>query len=325
VRLIVFLTGLLLFSHAGADENSASALGFLNKMGSAIKSLNYHGTLVYMHNGQVESLKLIHKHDSSGEFQRIVHLSGEAREVIRNNDVVTCYMPDSQSVMVGERRFNNHLLSRLTKNFGDFEGQYEFVIDGKGRIADRDSTIILIRPKDGFRYGYRFWIDDNSGLLLKSGLLAADGSVLEQLMFVELDIVDSIPETMLKPAVNGDSYTWHNGRQKTAEQAGTTTNNWQIGRMPDGFVITDRSKQKMPDKNDPVDYMMVTDGLASISVYIEQFGAQNHGLIGATSMGAVNIFGYLLADHHVTVVGEVPKQTVQMIAESISDQQSSQP
>jgi len=324
VRLIVFFTSLVLFSQAGANQDSASALNLLNKMGSAIKNLNYHGTLVYMHSGQVESLMLVHKQDKSGEFQRVVHLSGEAREVIRDNDVVTCYMPETQSVVVGERRFNNHLLSRLTKNFADFEGQYDFIVDGKGRIAERASTIVLIRPKDGFRYGYRFWIDNDSGLLLKSDLLGADGSVLEQLMFVELDIVDKIPEAMLKPAVNGESYTWHNGREKVANESAPASNSWQIGHMPDGFVVTDRSMQKMPDKSQPVDYMMVTDGLASISIYIEKFGDQNHGLVGATSMGAVNVFGSLLPEHHVTVVGEVPQQTVQMIAESISGQQPGQ-
>ncbi|MCI0508367.1 MAG: MucB/RseB C-terminal domain-containing protein [Gammaproteobacteria bacterium] len=321
MRLVVFLTSLVLFSYAGAEQNAAPALSFLNKMGSAIKDLNYHGTLVYLHGGQVESLKLVHKQDKSGEIQRLVHLSGEAREVIRNNEIVTCYMPDTRSVVVGERRFNNHLLSRLTRNFGDFEGQYEFVVDGKGRIAERESTVVLIRPKDGFRYGYRFWIDDDSGLLLKSDLLATDGSVLEQLMFVELAVVDRIPDAMLQPAVNGESYTWHNGRGKRADQQiEQETNSWRIARMPDGFIVTDRSKQKIPNRNQPVDYMMVSDGLASISIYIEQYSEQDHGLLGASSMGAVNVFGSLLANYHVTVVGEVPQQTVQMIAESISNQ-----
>jgi len=320
VKLIVFLFSLVLFTSAGADQDIAPALSLLNKMSSALKSLNYHGTLVYTHGGQVESLKLIHKHTKSGEVQRLVHLSGEAREVIRNNDVVTCYLPDSRSVVVGERRFNNHLLSRLTKNFGDFAGQYEFIADGKGRIAERESTIVTIRPKDGFRYGYRFWIDDNSGLLLKSELLATDGSLLEQLMFIEVAVVDTIPDSMLQPAVNGESYTWHNGREKTGGQTEQTSNNWKIAHMPDGFVVTDRSKQKIPSRSQPVDYMMVSDGLASISIYIEHFNAQNNNLLGASSMGAVNVFGSLLTDYHVTVVGEVPQQTVQMIAESISSQ-----
>jgi len=321
VRLVALLTGLVILSHAGADQNSTPALAHLSKMGSALKSLNYYGTLVYMHGGQVESLKLIHKQDNSGEFQRVVHLTGEAREVIRNNDVVTCYMPDSQSVMVGKRRFNNHLLSKLTKNFKEFTGNYNFRVEGKGRVADRDATIISIQPKDNFRYGYRFWIDNDSGLLLKSDLLASDGVVLEQLMFVELSVVDTISDDMLKPAVNGESYTWHNGRDKAGQQLEQEASSaWQVARMPEGFMVTDRSKHKMPDKNQPVDYLVVTDGLASISVYIEQFGVHSEGFVGASKMGAVNVYGSLLDKHHVTVVGEVPQQTVQMIAESISPQ-----
>jgi sigma-E factor negative regulatory protein RseB len=320
VRLTVLLASLVMLSHAGADQNSASALAHLSKMGSALKSLNYYGTLVYMHGGQVESLKLIHKHDNSGEFQRVVHLTGEAREVIRNNDVVTCYMPDSQSVLVGERRFNNHLLSKLTKNFEDFSGNYAFRVDGKGRVAGREAAIVAIQPKDNFRYGYRFWIDNETGLLLKSDLLAVDGVVLEQLMFVELSVVDSIPDDMLEPAVNGESYTWHNGTDKSNPQLEQARGAWQVARMPDGFVVTDRSKHKMPEKNKPVDYLVVTDGLASISVYIEKFGVQNEGFVGASNLGAVNVYGSLLDKYHVTVVGEVPQKTVQMIAESISPQ-----
>ena len=320
MRFLALLTGLVILSSAGADQNSAPALAHLSKMGSALKSLNYYGTLVYMHGGQVESLKLIHKQDESGEFQRVVHLTGEAREVIRNNDVVTCYMPDSQSVLVGERRFNNHLLSKLTKNFEEFTGNYDFRVDGKGRVAGRDATIIAIQPKDNYRYGYRFWIDNDSNLLLKSDLLTVDGVVLEQLMFVELSVVDTIPDDMLKPAVNGESFTWHNGRDKDNSQLEQASSSWHVERMPEGFVVTGRSKHKMPEKNKPVDYLVVTDGLASISVYIEQFGVQNEGFVGASNMGAVNVYGSLKDKHHVTVVGEVPQKTVQMIAESISPQ-----
>ena len=199
MRLLALLTSIVLFSNAGADQEHAPALQYLNKMGEALKSLNYYGTLVYMHDGRVESLKIIHKRDSSGELQRVVHLTGEAREVIRNNDVVTCYMPDSQSVLVGERRFNNHLLSKLTRNFQEFAGNYQFQVDGNGRVAGRNATIISINPKDNFRYGYRFWIDDENGLLLKSDLMSSDAVVLEQLMFVELTVVDKVPDEMLKP------------------------------------------------------------------------------------------------------------------------------
>lgn len=319
MRLAVLLTSLFFISSAGADQSIAPALSYLNKMGNALKQLNYHGTLVYTHDGQVESIRLVHRHDKNGEAQRIVHLSGEAREVIKNNDVVTCYMPDSHSVLVGKRRFNTHLLARLTKNFQDFGDQYAFVVDGHGRIAGRTTTNIAIRPKDNFRYGYRFWIDDDSALLLKSDLLDANGKALEQLMFVDVTVGGHISPDMLKPAINGESYTWHNGRGKN-QPADMNNPPWKIRNMPVGFAIEGRSKQKMPNSDKLVDHLVVSDGLASISVYIEQFDVanKNKGFIGASRMGAINVYGSFMDDHHVTVVGEAPQGTVKMIAESIA-------
>jgi len=320
VRIIVFLAGLLAFSAAPADEQAVPALMLLNSMGEAVKSSNYHGTLVYMNDGHVESLKIIHRRDDQGEMQRIVHLTGAAREVILKDDVVTCYMPDSQSVFVGERRFNNHLLARLSQNFQEFTNQYDFVIDGSGRVAGRESTIVGIKPKDSYRYGYRFWIDNDSKLLLKSDLLDADGNVLEQLMFVDINVGGNIAAEMLKPAIDGKSFTWHKGNEKTEDADHDNRAYWQIKNMPLGFTVKEQSKQKMPNSEDLVDYLFISDGLATISVYIEKFGVENKGYVGASRMGAISVYGSLKDDFHVTVVGEAPQGTVKMIADSIAHQ-----
>jgi len=340
VKLLVLLVQLLVFvSPVWAKQDSGqlqnlvqgkkqdhpltttpnSALNYLNKMSVALRMLNYHGTLIYVNDGNVESLKLIHKHDNDGEFQRLVHLSGAEREVIRDNDTVTCYLPDSQSVHVGSRRFNNHLLAKITANFSGFGSQYEFSIEGSGRVAGREARIVAIQPKDDYRYGYRFWIDKNSSLLLKSDLMDVNGNVLEQLMFVQLEVVDNIPSDMLKPAVSGESYTWHDGKEKF-DQEQVTGIGWQIQQLPFGFNITGWRKQRISNNSEPVDYMVISDGLASISVYIEQFKTESQGFIGATRKGAVNIFGSVLKGYQITVVGDVPQQTVQMIAESITYQ-----
>lgn len=318
MRFVALFATLIAASTAIAEQQAVSALKLLNKMGEAIQSSNYYGTLVYMHDGQVESLKLVHKNDADGEYQRIVHLTGAAREVIRKNDVVTCYMPDSQSVFVGERRLNNHLLARLSKNFQEFTNQYHFDIDGDGRVAGRETTIVAIRPKDDYRYGYRFWIDNDSNLLLKLDLMDSSKQVLEQLMFVEINVNSEIPEEMLKPAIDGKSFTWHKGNDETGNKANAKQAGWQINNLPYGFTIRDRSKQKMPDSDSLVDYLFVSDGLATISVYIEKFGVENKGYVGSSRVGAVSIYGSLMEDYHVTVVGEAPQSTVKMIAESIS-------
>lgn len=299
-----------------AVDAQLSAIDYIGKMGQALQTLNYHGSLVYINDGRVESLQLIHKNDGQGEFERLVHLSGEPREVIRNNDVVTCYLPDSQSVVVGQRRFNNHLFAKLTANLEQFAPNYSFITTGSNRVAGKDARIIEINPKDLYRYGYRLWLDKVTNLLLKSELVNAQGEVLEQMMFTQIDIVDDIPEAMLKPAVSGESFTWHGDDAKSGNDTDVDLA-WKVSNMPDGFMISARYKQQMPNSTQPVEHVIISDGLASVSVYIEPFNAESQSFIGSSRMGAVNIFGSVHDDHKVTVVGEVPMSTVEMIAQSI--------
>ena len=301
---------------AWAADAQLSAVEYIGKMGHALQTLNYHGSLVYINDGRVESMQLIHKSDGQGEFERLVHLSGEPREVIRNNDVVTCYLPDSQSVLVGQRRFNNHLFSKLTTNLEQFAPNYSFIKAGSNRVAGRNTHIIEINPKDPYRYGYRLWLEEASNLLLKSELVSSQGEVLEQMMFTQIEIVDYIPDEMLKPAVAGESFTWHGEEHKNAN-AQDIDRSWQVANMPSGFMISARYKQQMPNSKQPAEHVIISDGLASVSVYIEPFNAESQSFVGASRMGAVNIFGSVQEDHQVTVVGEVPMTTVEMIAQSI--------
>jgi sigma-E factor negative regulatory protein RseB len=299
-----------------AVDAQLSAIDYIGKMGQALQTLNYHGSLVYINDGRVESLQLIHKNDGQGEFERLVHLSGEPREVIRNNDVVTCYLPDSQSVVVGQRRFNNHLFAKLTVNLSQFAPNYSFVTAGSNRVAGKNARIIEINPKDPYRYGYRLWIDETTNLLLKSELVNSQGKVLEQMMFTQIDIVDHIPEAMLKPAVSGESFTWHGDADKSDKDL-DVDRAWHVANLPSGFMISARYKQQMPNSSQPAEHMIISDGLASVSVYIEPFNAKSQSFVGASRKGAVNIFGSVHEDHQVTVLGEVPMPTVEIIAQSI--------
>ncbi|WP_455211592.1 MucB/RseB C-terminal domain-containing protein [Kaarinaea lacus] len=315
IRFASFLAVFVPISTWAVDAQ-LSAVEYIGKMGQALQTLNYHGSLVYINDGRVESMQLIHKNDGQGEFERLVHLSGEPREVIRNKDVVTCYLPDSQSVLVGQRRFNNHLFAKLTANLEQFAPNYSFIKAGSNRVAGRNTHIIEINPKDLYRYGYRLWLEETSNLLLKSELVNSQGEVLEQMMFTQIDIVDHIPEAMLKPAVSGESFTWHGEGENGANDLDVDWA-WQVVNLPSGFMISARYKQQMPNSSQPAEHVIISDGLASVSVYIEPFNAESQSFVGASRMGAVNIFGSVHEDHQVTVVGEVPMPTVEMIAQSI--------
>ncbi|MDH5326498.1 MAG: MucB/RseB C-terminal domain-containing protein [Gammaproteobacteria bacterium] len=311
--LFLFLAG---FPAAWADQ--PDPVTYLNQMGEALKTLNYHGTLVYSHDGQLESMQLIHKKDKNGEYERLVHLSGAPREVIRKNDVVTSYLPDSRSVVVRQRRFNSHLFAKLSKNIGDFVGVYNILLGGTDRVAGRQTHIILIQPKDQYRYGYRLWVDQSSGLLLKSELTES-GKPLEQMMFVNIEVLKNIPDTMLNPGVSGEAYTWHHNKKD--DRAPSVNANWEVKQLPNGFMVTGHYIQQIQNSDQSAEHLVISDGLASISIYIEDIGAENQGYAGAFRKGAVNIYGSKYDNHQVTVVGEVPHETVKFIAGSLNHTQ----
>jgi len=288
-------------------------------MASALQTLNYHGTVVYLQNGQIESMKIVHKVGAQGETERVVYLSGEAREVIRTNDVVTCYFSDSQSVLVDKQRFKNYLIPSQIENYDDFALNYTFLIDKEDRVAGKKAQVVVINPKDRYRYGYKLWLDQSNWLLLKSEMRSAHGKIMEQLMFTDVHVVESIPEKMLKPDIASEKFTWFNGELANGDDTHRKMDGlgWYANNLPRGYSIKDHYSQAIPGSNTPVEHMVISDGLATVSVYIEPFSAESQTFVGASNMGATNIFGSILEDYHVTVVGVVPRPTVQIIANSI--------
>ena len=48
--------------------------------------------------------------------------------------------------------------------------------------------MVEITPRDQYRYGYRFWLEEQSGMLLRSALLDQEGEAIQQLSFVDIRV-----------------------------------------------------------------------------------------------------------------------------------------
>jgi len=179
--------------------------------------------------------------------------------------------------------------------------------------------VVDLVPKDQFRYGYRYWIDKKTGMLLRCDLIAEDHSVVEQMMFTSLEYLASSPAQSIKLS-DFEQY-----KQLLLEEQGTnevqTPQSWTVNDLPKGFMLTQsisRHSRSVTNDSDNAGllHLVYSDGLASVSIFIEQNnGAKNH-LQGASNMGAVNAFGYPMGEFYVTVVGEVPMKTAQSMARS---------
>jgi sigma-E factor negative regulatory protein RseB len=65
------------------------------------------------------------------------------------------------------------------------------------------------------------------------------------------------------------------------------------------------------------EHMVFSDGMAMVSVYVEQALPGTRAFEGLSAMGAMNAYGALVDGYQVTVVGEVPPATVEMMATSV--------
>lgn len=314
------ITSLLLLTALFSSPAIADpAMDWIQKMSDAMRNLNYRGHFVYMHGNQLESMQISHLRDASGEKERLISLNGEAREVIRDDLNLTCIWPSSRKVVVDSSRKNSFSPIFIPEDITRLEKFYAMRLEGEDRIAGMDTVVVHIEPRDRYRYGMKFWIDKQNGLMLKSSLLNERGEEIEQVMFTSLELFG--PEEKLEldvmPRID-ENYTlvrYHRGESDGGED---NQSRWQLNDAPGGFWRESVLTRKIPGSEDIVEQMVYTDGLASLSVFIERNNGGSHQ--GGSSMGAVNAFIRILNEYSVTAIGEVPAITVQRVAESVSYQ-----
>lgn len=303
------------FSSASLAGSGNEAIDWVQKMSRAMQELSYKGRFVYQHNSQLESMSILHVNDAKGKRERLISLNGEAREILRDNANLTCVWPSSRQVVVDPVSPSDKSplwIPDDVKRLGKF---YDFKLVGRDRIADHPAVVISIKPKDQFRYGMMVWIQEQNGLLLQSNLFDEQGRPSEQIMFTELALLhydDQKSFSVLPKIASGYSLI-----RSHSDKSGRfpADNRWQLTSIPSGFHIESSFRKTMPNSSDFIQQMILSDGMASVSVFIEKLVDQS--MLGESSMGAINAYTTKHGGFGVTAIGEVPAVTVKTIAQSV--------
>jgi sigma-E factor negative regulatory protein RseB len=313
------LVGLLISTFLHAPVIADTAMDWVQRMSDAMRNLNYRGDFVYMHDNLLEGMQISHYKDIHGEKERLISLNGEAREVIRDNQNLTCIWPSSRKVIVDVSRKNSFSPIFIPEDIARLEKFYKMRLVGKDRVANMDAVIVHIDPRDQFRYGMKFWINQANGLMMKSSLLDENEQVIEEVMFTSLQLFEGdnklVIDTM--PPID-DDFTLVRYHSGDSSRTFVADNAWQLSGVPGGFWRESVVRRKIPGSDQFIQQMVFTDGLASLSVFIEKKSDLTQS--GVSSMGAVNAFIRILNDHSVTAIGEVPLVTVKQVAESVTYQ-----
>ncbi len=290
---------------------------WLDSIYRASQRLSYSGVLIYQNGRDTETARIVHAADDANVQQRIEILDGPPREFVRVNDEVRRYSPATMTVRIEKNVGQRPLLPALTGGVKGIAENYSIRLEGTERVAGHDCQVLTLEPKDKFRYGHQLCAELGSRMILKGQTRDAARVPMEGFAFKQIDLGGVIPPEMLRSRYATTVKQWR--IEETDPIAVVpTASGWVLNRIPPGFQRLAELKRRFRNAPD-VNQIVVSDGLSAVSVFIEPApGRSVPPALGASRQGAVHTYTRKLDHHLVTVVGDVPAECVQTIANGVA-------
>lgn len=317
-----FLFGILLTAPSVYAQDGAIAL--LNKMHHALRELNYKGTLAYVKENSLSSLRVEHTVVNGVEVERVVRLNEEGNEI--------------------SRELEGFSLASIPKVRPEMKAVYSFDMGRLNRVANIPCRIITARPKDRERYLQKYCIDSSTGMLLDYMLVGKSHKPVEQFMFTSIEIkvpnkevaAENQPAnsangssteviTQEAPMLNAKKTMITSAALHAKKSAGLNPqqvmnedldDGWVMEALPAGFEISHAPPMEN-DNEAATKHYIFSDGLSSLSVFVSPITSTTQ--LGAVKInsGALNVVTQQKNNSIITVVGEVPENTLKNIINNL--------
>jgi sigma-E factor negative regulatory protein RseB len=160
------------------------------------------------------------------------------------------------------------------------------------------------------------WLDQDTAMPLKSQLVDEKGDIVEEILFTEIDVPATIEAAALDATIDTEGFTWLKPPESTSLTEKAIP--WRAASVPGGFRLSVATQSPIAGSDYPVEHLVYSDGLATVSVFIEDpKNTKTEMDDGFSNVGSTNAFSLTLRGRKVTAVGEVPKRTVRTIASSL--------
>jgi sigma-E factor negative regulatory protein RseB len=306
----------------GGEAPTLSVVDWLQRMHMASRQRSYIGTFVVSAaTGTLSSARIWHVSEGDLQMERIEALSGPPRSTFRRNDKVVTFLPESKVVKT-EKRENLELFPNLLGNpDSSITALYGVRVIGKDRVAGFDADVVHVEPRDAFRFGYRVWSERRSGLVVKLQTIDGEGKVIEQSAFSELQLDAPIKThalTQMMASTAGYRVEKSELERTTAQREG-----WSLKAPVAGFKPINCYRRPMGgDAQGHTMQWTFSDGLASVSLFVEPYDAQRKPREVLLALGATYTLTRRLIDKDgdwwLTAVGEVPPETLDAFAQSLT-------
>jgi sigma-E factor negative regulatory protein RseB len=302
--MAVFMTAIFISVPTLAQQNR-EADELVKGMIEASKTLNYSGLVTYEKAGRLKTSKMLHLIRENNIFEQLIHLDGPAGQFSWRRIDENCGLGRAQGAEAGA-------LSTLdSSSFKRLTASYSFEIRGQSRVAGREATSLLLKPKDNFRLPYFVAIDNQSNLMLMSVILNQVGKPLERFQFVEIQVGGDLDSMSIDDAgVNVEDSC-------AIESAQQPLDDWTVGWVPPEFFLTDAEKEPLTGQS----IMSFTDGLSAFTVFIESVQTSKKIPPFTFNQGATTAVSSKLKykgdEFTVSVVGEIPVNSAKKITQSV--------
>jgi sigma-E factor negative regulatory protein RseB len=317
---------LLVSATAQATPAPESARDWIARMNSALATRNYDGVFVHQVAGRREVLRIIHRLRDGRMSERLVSTDGSGREFVRNGTEWVAYFPDKRVAMVETRFRSFGFITALNGLNPESDRYYAINNLGTQRVQGRLTQVISVEPRDALRFGYRFWLDQQDAIPVKTQLVNRAGEVIEEISFISLSLPATIGDELLKPDVDTTGFRWLRRDPSTHAPAVKVVFTPRLDLLPAGFRVRIFDPPGTEGQaTGPRTRFIVSDGIAWVSVFVETADTEPrvsaHGPAarpdGVVVMGSSAAYVSRINGYRVTVVGEVPPMTVKSIAEAV--------
>lgn len=305
-------------SQGGAAVPTRSVNEWLTRMQEASRQRAYTGTLVVSAGSVMSASRIWHVCDGVQQMERIETLTGAPRTTIRRNNEVITFVPDAKTAWIEERESLGLFPDLLRTPANAIPKYYEVRETGVQRVAGHLADVVEILPRDPLRFGFRIWSEQKTGLVVKLQTLGEKDVVLEQLAYSELQLDAPVRMDKLRKMMKDTrGYEVYRPvvRKTTPEAEG-----WQFKDVAPGFLRMSchtRDASESTEVSSVPMQCIFSDGLASVSLFVEPLDARRHGAETSAVMGATHSLGMRLGNHWLTVLGEVPPVTLQRFAQAL--------
>jgi sigma-E factor negative regulatory protein RseB len=303
-------------AYAAQAAPGSDPLAWLQRAAEAARSSSYGGTFAHSNGDRTSTVRITHVNVNGEEHERIEPLDGPPLEIVRKNDEMFCYFPDAKTVRLDRRVTPRFFPAILSPTPGAITASYDVKLGATERVLGFDCQWIRLDPKDNLRFAQRLCSEVNSGLVIRAKTFNEQNQMIELYTFTDLKLGREVAKGDVRSIFEARVKRWITDAQPR-EEAKSVDTGWSVASPPAGFQKVTELRRTFPGRSQPVSQIIYSDGLASLSVFIEP-NVPPRIADSSSEDGTTTFFQHPIGDNLVSVLGEVPLLTAQQVGRSVA-------